>query len=97
MQNSLGIVPLANPYERLSFLISVPMKRLLLAVRNVIQIGAVSEVLPGRVHLAPELSLENNAIVRHPLRQIVVDLLDQPVVVANVPGDPGEESEHSAG
>lgn len=97
MQEPLCITPLANPYERLSFLVSIPMKRLLLAVRATRQVGAVIEVLPCRIHLAAKLSFENNAIVRHPLRQVVIDLPDQPVVVADVAGNSKQEREHGTG
>ncbi len=97
MQEPLRIAPFANPEERSSFLISIPMKRLLLAVRDARQVGAVSEVLLCRIHLAAKLPFENNAIVRHPLRQVVIDLPDQPVVVADIPGHSKQKREHSTG
>lgn len=96
MQEPLSIAPLANPHEHLSFLVPIPMKRLLLTVRDAHQVGAVIEVLPG-IHLAAKLSFENNAIVGHPLRQVVIDLPDQSVVVANVTGNSEQEREHGTG
>jgi hypothetical protein len=49
------------------------------------------------MHLAAKLPFEDNAIVRHPLRQVVVDLPDQPIVVADITGNSKQEREHGAG
>ncbi len=95
VQEALSIAPLADPHECLPFLISIPMKRLLLAVGEARQVGAGGERLACRVHLAAKLPFEDNAIVRHPLRQVVVDLLDQTVVVADIAGNSKQEREHS--
>jgi len=97
MQDALCIAPLANPNERLSFLVSIPMEHLLLAVGDVPQVRAGVALMPCRIHLAAKLPFENDAIVRHPLGQVVIDLLDQPVVVADIAGNPKQEREHRTG
>jgi len=90
-------MPLANLCERLPFLVSISMKRLLLAVRDTRQVGAVVEMLPCRIHLTTKLSFENNAIVRYPLRQVFINFSDQPIVIANVARDAKQEGEHGTG
>lgn len=97
MQEPLRIAPLANPHKRFSFPISIPMKCLLLAVGDSRQIRAGGELLPCRIPLTAKLSFEHNAIVRDPLRQVVIDLSDQPVVVADVAWDAKQERQHSTG
>lgn len=97
VEEALCIAPLAHPHEGLSFLISIPMKRLLLAVGDARQVRASVELLPCRVHLAAKLPFENDAIVRYPLRQVVVDLPDQPVVVADIARNSKQEREQSTG
>jgi hypothetical protein len=63
------------------------MECLLLAVRKTHQIGAVVEMLPRSVHPTLKLSLKNDTLVRDPLGEVVIDLPDQPIVVADVSRD----------
>lgn len=72
------------------------MKRLLLAMGDTRQVRAGGELLPCRIHLAAKLSFENDAIVRHPLRQIVIDLPYKPVVVADIAWHSKQKREHGA-
>jgi hypothetical protein len=94
VQGALRIAPFAHPHKCLPFLISIPMKRLLLAVGDARQVRAGVELMPRRIHSTSKLSLQNHAVIRHPLRQVVIDFSDHPVVIADVAGDSKQEGEH---
>lgn len=97
MQKPLGVTPFADARQRLPFLVSIPMEDLLLAVGNSGQIGAGIDLMSSRIHSTSKLSFKHYALVGDPLRQVVINLSDEPIVVPDISRHAGHQSEYGTG